>query len=76
MEKIWSIKPVIEEKIQDITEFIIEKNAFLPFLEEAKMVRKKTLEERIHRDANGAITPFFFNRPEFEDLYRIPPLIT
>ena len=55
MEKIWSIKPVIEEKIQDITEFIIEKNAFLPLLEAAKTVRRKTLEERIERDANGKI---------------------
>jgi hypothetical protein len=55
IEKTWFIKPLIEVKIQDVTEFIIEKNAFLPLIEEAKTVRKKTLEERIHRDANGEI---------------------
>src|ERR671918_2723333 len=35
-EKIWSIKPDIEVKIQDITTFITEKENSLPLLEVAK----------------------------------------
>jgi hypothetical protein len=54
-EKMWCIEPIIEVKIQDITEFITEKENSLPLLEAAKTVRKKTLEEKIHRDANGEI---------------------
>ena len=54
-EKIWSIKPDIEVKIQDITTFITEKENSLPLLEVGKTFRKRTLEERMHIDTSGKI---------------------
>ena len=49
------IEPWIEDKIKDIANFVIKMHSYLPLLEAAKTIRKKTSEEMIHRDANGEI---------------------
>jgi hypothetical protein len=54
-EQSWTILPIIEQKIKDIAELVVTKTIFLPALEAAKTVRKKTPEERIPRDANGKV---------------------
>jgi hypothetical protein len=54
-EKIWRMKPDIEVKIQDIAEFITERENSLPLLEAAKTFRRRTLEERMHIDPSGKI---------------------
>ena len=53
---IWicaQITPWIESKIQDIADFVIRRHKYMPLFEASKTVRRKTVEERTHLDANG-----------------------